>query len=62
MSRKKVREANRELKKQGQNRLHFRPAEPAVSVPILLGITQASLTTESWLSASSFQGNNQSAF
>ncbi len=55
MSRKKVREANRELKKQGQKPAAFRPAEPAVSVPILLGITQASLTTESWLSASSFQ-------
>lgn len=55
MSRKKVREANRELKKQGVKPASFRPAEPAVSVPILLGITQASLTTESWLSASSFQ-------
>jgi DNA-directed RNA polymerase subunit beta' len=55
MSRKKVREANRELKKQGLRAAGFRPAEPAVSVPILLGITQASLTTESWLSASSFQ-------
>ncbi len=55
MSRKKVREANRELKKQSLKSASFRPAEPAVSVPILLGITQASLTTESWLSASSFQ-------
>ena len=33
----------------------FRPADPAIAEPILLGITQASLSTESWLSAASFQ-------
>ena len=33
----------------------IRNAEPAIGEPILLGITQASLTTESWLSAASFQ-------
>jgi len=31
------------------------PAEPALAEPLLLGITQASLQTESWLSAASFQ-------
>ncbi|HOV99605.1 MAG TPA: hypothetical protein PK595_08565, partial [Bacteroidota bacterium] len=35
--------------------IEFRDALPATSEPILLGITQASLTTESWISAASFQ-------
>ncbi|MCH1552284.1 MAG: hypothetical protein L7R84_02410, partial [Balneolaceae bacterium] len=30
-------------------------AKPAISKPILLGITRAALSTESWLSAASFQ-------
>lgn len=53
--RKKVRDVNNELKHKGKNQASFRPAEPAISEPVLLGITQASLTTESWLSAASFQ-------
>ena len=52
---RKVREINNELKKKGLRIAEFEPAEPAISEPILLGITQASLTTESWLSAASFQ-------
>ena len=32
-----------------------RPARPATSTPVLLGITQASLSTESFISAASFQ-------
>lgn len=55
VTRKKVRDANNELKKKGLTTAEFRPAEPAIAEPILLGITQASLTTESWLSAASFQ-------
>jgi len=55
VTRKKVRDANNELKKKGLTPAEFRPAEPAIAEPILLGITQASLTTESWLSAASFQ-------
>jgi len=55
VTRKKVRDANNELKKKGLTLAEFRPAEPAIAEPILLGITQASLTTESWLSAASFQ-------
>ncbi len=54
-SRRKVRDANIELKKQDKVVAAYRPAEPAIAEPILLGITQASLTTESWLSAASFQ-------
>lgn len=53
--RKKLREANADLKNRGKELATFRPADPAISEPVLLGITQASLTTESWLSAASFQ-------
>ena len=53
--RRKVREENMSVKKKNKKPVQFRPAEPAISEPILLGITQASLTTESWLSAASFQ-------
>ncbi len=52
---KKVREINNELKKKGKKLIEYRDAEPATSEPILLGITQASLSTESFISAASFQ-------
>ncbi|MDA3843945.1 MAG: DNA-directed RNA polymerase subunit beta', partial [Candidatus Kapabacteria bacterium] len=52
---RKLRETNSELKKNGKEQVVFRPSEPVIGNPILLGITQASLTTESWLSAASFQ-------
>ncbi len=52
---RKVREVNNDLKKKGKQLCEVRPTEPATSAPLLLGITQASLTTESWLSAASFQ-------
>lgn len=54
-SKKKVRDANKELKSNGLREASFTKSEPAIGEPILLGITQASLTTESWLSAASFQ-------
>ncbi|MDQ1266559.1 MAG: DNA-directed polymerase subunit beta, partial [Bacteroidota bacterium] len=53
--RRRVREINTELKKKEKVPAEFRPAEPATAEPLLLGITQASLTTDSWLSAASFQ-------
>jgi len=55
LSRRKFREVNADLKKKNKIPAESRPAEPAVAEPLLLGITQASLTTESWLSAASFQ-------
>ena len=55
VSKKKVREVALELKKKGKDAPEQRDSEPASYEPILLGITQASLTTESWLSAASFQ-------
>jgi DNA-directed RNA polymerase subunit beta' len=55
LDRRSVREMNNELIKDGKDELQTREAEPAISKPILLGITRASLSTESWLSAASFQ-------
>lgn len=51
----KVREINADLKKKDKNQLEVRDAEPATFDNILLGITQAALSTESWISAASFQ-------
>ena len=55
LTKKKVREAAFELKKKSKATPDSRTAEPASYEPILLGITQASLTTESFISAASFQ-------
>ena len=44
-----------ELKDGGGEGPQSRPAQPATFQPLLLGITKASLTTESFLSAASFQ-------
>ncbi len=55
LPKRQVREVNNDLKRKDKEIAAFRPAEPAIAEPILLGITQASLTTESWLSAASFQ-------
>lgn len=55
VSKKKVREANLELKKKGKKVAEYRGAEPATSEPVLLGITTAALSTESFISAASFQ-------
>jgi len=53
--RRKYKEVNTELKKKGKTLAEARDAEAATSEPLLLGITQASLTTESFISAASFQ-------
>ena len=53
--RKTEREVNIDLKKKNKKIIEFRDSLPATSEPILLGITQASLTTDSWISAASFQ-------
>ncbi|MBF8248378.1 MAG: rpoC, partial [Bacteroidetes bacterium] len=54
-TKKEVREFNAELKKKEKKVAETRDTEPATSEPILLGITQASLTTDSFISAASFQ-------
>ena len=55
IDKKVIREINVELKKKEKEQAKSRTAEPSIGEPLLLGITQASLTTESWLSAASFQ-------
>jgi DNA-directed RNA polymerase subunit beta' len=52
---KAVREMNSDLKKKSKKVIEARDTEPATFEPILLGITQASLTTDSFISAASFQ-------
>ena len=51
----KVRDINIELKKRNRKLVEFRDAQPATSENVLLGITAAALSTESFLSAASFQ-------
>ncbi len=46
---------NRQLEKAEKAVAEARPADAATSEPILLGITQAALTTDSFISAASFQ-------
>lgn len=46
---------NDRLVRQGKIPAETRPARPATFQPLLLGITQASLSTESFISAASFQ-------
>ena len=55
LDRRQVRDINNELIKTDKEEIQTREAEPAISRPILLGITRAALSTESWLSAASFQ-------
>jgi DNA-directed RNA polymerase subunit beta' len=51
----KYREINADLKKKEKNPVVGREAEPATFEHLLLGITQAALSTESFISAASFQ-------
>jgi DNA-directed RNA polymerase subunit beta' len=43
------------MKRQDLPEVEVREARPAVGEPVLLGITKAALSTESWISAASFQ-------
>jgi len=51
----KVDEINKELVKAKKKVANVRQAQPATFQPLLLGITKASLTTDSFISAASFQ-------
>jgi DNA-directed RNA polymerase subunit beta' len=55
VDKKKFKETVADLKKKERTAPEGRPAEPIMSEPVLLGITQAALTTESFISAASFQ-------
>ena len=52
---REVREENSILRRSDKKLVEFRDAKPATSQPLLLGITKASLGTQSWISAASFQ-------
>ncbi len=52
---RRLRDENSNLKRRDMKAVQVRNAEPAVSKPTLQGITQASLGTESFISAASFQ-------
>ena len=48
-------EINKEMKADGKEPAKYRKAKPATFEPVLMGITRASLNTESFISAASFQ-------
>ncbi|RYZ44818.1 MAG: DNA-directed RNA polymerase subunit beta', partial [Sphingobacteriales bacterium] len=50
-----IREENSLLRRADKKLIEFRDANPATSTPMLHGITKASLGTQSWISAASFQ-------
>ncbi len=52
---RRLRDENSVLKRKDLKPVVARDAIPATSVPLLQGITQASLHTKSWISAASFQ-------
>ena len=55
IGRRRLRELNSELKRQDKPEIEVREARPAVGTPVLLGITKAALSTDSFISAASFQ-------
>ena len=55
VSNKNIQEYNLELKAGNKKTIKKTKAKPATSSPLLLGITRASLNTESFISAASFQ-------
>ncbi len=52
---REIREENSMLRRNDKKVVEYRDAAPATSAPLLLGITKASLGTQSWISAASFQ-------
>ena len=55
IDRRRLREVNSDMKRQDKREASVRDAQPAVAEPVLLGITQAALATDSFISAASFQ-------
>jgi DNA-directed RNA polymerase subunit beta' len=55
VSLREIREENSILRRSDKKPVEFRDANSATSHPVLLGITKASLGTQSWISAASFQ-------
>ncbi len=52
---REIREENSMLRRNDKKIVEYRDAAPATSAPLLQGITKASLGTQSWISAASFQ-------
>ncbi|OFY50766.1 MAG: DNA-directed RNA polymerase subunit beta' [Bacteroidetes bacterium GWF2_41_31] len=52
---RKLRDDNSALKRRDKQLAEARPAQPATGTQVLQGITRASLQTNSWISAASFQ-------
>ncbi|HQO08569.1 MAG TPA: DNA-directed RNA polymerase subunit beta' [Clostridiales bacterium] len=50
-----VENRNKKLSEEGKKQIVFRPARPATYKPLLLGITEAALQVDSFISAASFQ-------
>ena len=55
ISRRQLRDTNSLLKREDKPEIEVREAQLAVAEPVLLGITQAALATDSFISAASFQ-------
>jgi DNA-directed RNA polymerase subunit beta' len=55
VDKKTYQEMNKDLKEEGKALAKSRKTKPATFKPLLMGITQASLNTESFISAASFQ-------
>lgn len=55
VSARKLREENSQLKRRDKKLIESRDAKPATARQVLQGITKASLQTNSWISAASFQ-------
>jgi DNA-directed RNA polymerase subunit beta' len=55
VDKKVYQEMNKALKEDGKTPAKSRKVKPATFKPLLMGITQASLNTESFISAASFQ-------
>ena len=55
ISLRELREENSLLRRNDQQLVEVRDAQPATATPVLLGITKASLGVPSWISAASFQ-------
>lgn len=55
VDRRRLREVNSYMKRHDKREAVVRETQPAVAEPVLLGITQAALSTDSFISAASFQ-------
>ena len=55
ITRRQLRETNSQMTREAKQAIEVRDAELAVAEPVLLGITQAALATDSFISAASFQ-------